>query len=218
MYIPKLYQVTDEAVITRFIQQNSFAALVSCDQQIPVATHLPLELVQNTSGEKFLHGHMARANRHWQTFNSESEVLAIFSGSHTYVSARWYNQVNVPTWNYMVVHVYGQPRLVTDHNELYAMLKQLVNRYEANAVTDKPYKLETLPQDYVEKEMRGIVGFQIKINRIEAKFKLSQNRQQQDYDHVIAELQKSEDGNALAVAQAMAENRSSLYLENVKLA
>jgi len=211
MYIPKLYQVTDEAVISKFIQQNSFATLVSCDQQTPVATHLPLEFVQTAKGDKFLHGHMARANKHWQIFNSANDVLAIFSGSHTYVSARWYNHVNVPTWNYMVVHVYGKPRLVTDHDELYAMLKQLVDRYETNAVTDKPYKLETLPPDYVEKEMRGIVGFEIKINRLEAKFKLSQNRQQQDYDNVIAALQKSDDGNALAVAQKMAESRASLY-------
>jgi transcriptional regulator len=213
MYIPKLYQVTDEAAIKQFIQQNSFATIISCDQQTPVATHLPLELVQNANGEKFLNGHMARANKHWQTFNSANDALAIFSGPHAYVSARWYNHVNVPTWNYMVVHVYGKPRLVTDHDELYAMLKQLVDRYEANAVADKPYKLETLPPDYVEKEMRGIVGFQIKINRIEAKFKLSQNRQQQDYDSVIAELQKSDDGNALAVAQVMAENRVALYGE-----
>lgn len=211
MYIPKLYQVTDEAVISKFIQQNSFATLVSCDQQMPVATHLPLEFVQSANGEKFLHGHMSRANKHWHTFNSENDVLAIFSGPHTYVSARWYQQVNVPTWNYMVVHAYGKPRLITDHDELYAMLKQLVDRYEAHAVTDKPYKLETLPPDYVEREMRGIVGFEIKINRLEAKFKLSQNRQQQDYDNVIVELQKSDDGNALAAAQVMAENRIALY-------
>ena len=213
MYLPKLYQVTDEAVISKFIQQNSFATLVSCGQQAPVATHLPLELVQNASGEKFLNGHMARANKQWRTFENENDVLAIFSGPHAYVSARWYDHVNVPTWNYMVAHVYGKPRLVTDHDEFYAMLKELVDRYEAHTVTDKPYKLETLPQDYVKKEMRAIVGFQIKINRLEAKFKLSQNRQQPDYDNVIAELQKSDDGNALAVAQAMIENRFSLYGE-----
>jgi transcriptional regulator len=211
MYLPKLYQVTDEAVISKFIQQNSFATLISCDQQTPIATHLPLELVHNVSGEKFLYGHMARQNKHWQSFNSANDVLAIFSGPHAYVSARWYNQINVPTWNYMVAHVYGKPRLVTDHGELYDMLKQLVDRYEAHVVTGKPYKLETLPQEYVEKEMRGIVGFQIKINRIEAKFKLSQNRQQPDYDNVIAELQKSSDGNTLAIAHAMAQNRDSLY-------
>jgi len=211
MYLPKLYRETDEAKINQFIRQNSFAALISCDQQLPIATHLPLELVEGENGERYLHGHMARANKHWQTFNSANEVLAIFSGPHAYVSARWYNQVNVPTWNYMVAHVYGKPRLVTEHDELYAMLKQLVDRYEASAVTDKPYKLETLPQDYVEKEMRGIVGFEIKINRIEAKFKLSQNRRQPDYDNVIAELRKSEDGDAQKIAEAMTQNRFSLY-------
>ncbi len=211
MYLPKLYQVTDEAVISEFIQQHSFATLVSCDQQTPVATHLPLEFVQNANGEKFLNGHMARANKQWRTFENANDVLAIFSGPHAYVSARWYNQVNVPTWNYMVVHVYGKPRLVSDHDELYAMLKQLVDKYETNTVADKPYKLETLPPEYVKKEMRGIVGFEIKIERFEAKFKLSQNRQQQDYDNVIAALQKSADRNALAVAQAMTENRISLH-------
>ncbi|MCG3119235.1 MAG: Protease synthase and sporulation protein PAI 2 [bacterium] len=211
MYLPKLYQVTDEAVIDKFIQQNSFATLVSCDRQTPVATHLPLELAQDASGAKFLHGHLARANKQWQTFDFDTEVLAIFSGPHTYVSARWYNHVNVPTWNYMVVHAYGRPRLVTDHDELYAMLKQLVDRYEAHAVTEKPYRLDTLPPDYIEKEMRGIVGFEIKVNRLEAKFKLSQNRHQQDYDHVIAELQKSGDSNARAVAGAMAEHRDSVF-------
>jgi transcriptional regulator len=111
----------------------------------------------------------------------------------------------------MVAHVYGKPRLVTDHDELYAMLKQLVDKYEAGAVTENPYKLENLPKDFVEKEMKGIVGFQIKINRVEAKFKLSQNRRQPDYDNVIAELQKGGEANANAIAEAMAQNRNSLY-------
>lgn len=210
MYVPKLYEVTDDAVITQFIEQHSFATLISCNQHSPVATHLPLEFAQNANGDKFLHGHLARANKQWQSFNSESEVLVIFSGPHAYVSARWYNHVNVPTWNYMVVHVYGKPRLVTDQDELHAMLKQLVDKYEANAITDKPYQLETLPPEYVAKEMRGIVGVEITIKRIEAKFKLSQNRRQPDYDNVIAELQKIGDNNALAISQAMIDNRPAI--------
>lgn len=211
MYIPKYYRVTEEVMINQFIRQNSFATLVSCDQQLPVATHLPLELVQNESGEKFLNGHVARANKQWRTFETNDEVLAIFAGPHTYVSARWYDHVNVPTWNYMVAHVYGKPRLVTDRDELYAMLKQLVDRYEAGAVTENAYKLENLSKDFVEKEMKGVVGFQIKINRVEAKFKLSQNRRQPDYDNVIAELQKSDDADAQEVAKAMSQNRFVLY-------
>ncbi len=213
MYIPKYYHITDEVTINQFIRQNSFATLVSCDQQLPVATHLPLELLEDENGNRFLNGHVARANKQWRTFESNNEVLAIFAGPHTYVSARWYDHLNVPTWNYIVAHVYGKPRLVTDRDEMYAMLKQLVDKYEAEAVTDNPYKLENLPKDFVEKEMKGIVGFQIKINRIEAKFKLSQNRRQPDYDNVIAELQKSGEANANAIAEAMAQNRKSLYSE-----
>jgi transcriptional regulator len=211
MYLPKYYRETDNAKIAQFIRQNSFATLVSCDQQLPVATHLPLELFEGEHGERYLNGHLARANKQWRTFASGDEVLAIFAGPHTYVSARWYNHVNVPTWNYMVVHAYGKPRLVTDHDELYAMLKQMVDKYEAGAMTAQPYKLESLPPDFVEKEMRGIVGFQIKINRLEAKFKLSQNRQQPDYDNVIVELKKNADNSAQEIAQAMTANRGSLY-------
>jgi transcriptional regulator len=210
MYLPKLYREIDDAKINQFIKQNSFATLVSCEGQLPIATHLPLELVQNENGEKFLNGHVARANKQWRTFEMNDEVLAIFSGPHAYVSARWYNHVNVPTWNYMVAHVYGKPRLVHDHDELYAMLKQLVDKYETAAVTEKPYKLENLPKDFVEKEMKGIVGFQIKISRVEAKFKLSQNRRQPDYDNVIAELQKIGEVGAKDIAEAMSQNRFSL--------
>lgn len=213
MYIPKYYRVTDEETINQFIRQNSFATLVSCNQQLPVATHLPLELVEDENGNRFLNGHVARANKQWRTFETNDEVLAIFAGPHAYVSARWYDHVNVPTWNYMVAHVYGKPRLVTDREEMYAMLKQLVDKYEAGAVAENPYKLENLPKDFVEKEMKGIVGFQIKINRIEAKFKLSQNRRQPDYDNVIAELRQSDDANAREIAQTMDENRVTLYAQ-----
>lgn len=213
MYLPKYYRETDGAKIAQFIRQNSLATLVSCDRQLPVATHLPLELVEGEHGERFLNGHFARANEQWRTFETGIEVLAIFAGPDAYVSARWYNHVNVPTWNYMVVHAYGKPRLVTDHDELYAMLKSMVDNYEANAVTAQPYKLENLPPDFVEKEMRGIVGFQIKINRLDAKFKLSQNRRQPDYDNVIAELQRSADRSSREIAQAMLANRRALFGE-----
>jgi transcriptional regulator len=172
-----------------------------------------LELVEGEHGERFLNGHFARANEQWRTFETGNEVLAIFAGPDTYVSARWYNHVNVPTWNYMVVHAYGKPRLVTNHDELYAMLKTMVDNYEANAVTAQPYKLENLPPDFVEKEMRGIVGFQIKISRLDAKFKLGQNRRQLDYDNVIAELQRSADRNSREIAQAMLANRRALFGE-----
>ena len=93
----------------------------------------------------------------------------------------WYNHVNVPTWNYQSVHVYGKPRIITEYDEAYDVLKRLVNRYE----TGSHYNMETLPQDFVEKEIKGIVAFQIEVTRVEANYKLSQNRKDEDHANII---------------------------------
>lgn len=212
MYIPQRFLETDQEKIEQFIQQNSFAALISHDGTDLIATHLPLEF-ERENDTAYLRGHLARANRQWRTFNSTQNVLAIFNGPHAYVSARWYNHLNVPTWNYIAVHMYGKPRLITEHDELYAMLKRLVDKYEATAPLETRYRMENLPPDYVIKEMRGIVGIEIKIERIEAKAKLSQNRNEQDFDNVIAELEKSPDENARSLAAEMRDKRRMLFGE-----
>lgn len=162
MYTPKYYRVTDAETIADFLHQHSFAVLVSSDNGLPLATHLPLEFVREANGEQFLYGHVARANPQWRTFQPSQTVLAIFSGAHAYVSARWYNHVNVPTWNYMAAHVYGRPQIIDDPEELCAILKRLVDRYEATANPQNPYRMESLPQEFLAQEMKGLVGFQIK--------------------------------------------------------
>lgn len=215
MYIPKYYRVPDPKIIADFLRQNNFATLVSCENGLPVATHLPLEFVQAENGEQFLHGHVARANAQWRNFNSNESVLAIFSGAHSYVSARWYNHLNVPTWNYMAVHVYGKPRIIEDFEELYAMLKRLVDKHEAAANPQNPYTMEGVPEEFLRKEMKGLVGFEVKIERTEAKFKLSQNRNAEDFANVIAELRKSQSANAQEVAQAMARIQPLLFAEKI---
>jgi transcriptional regulator len=171
MYIPKYYRITDSKIIADFLQHNNFAALVSCENSVPVATHLPLEFVRAENGEQFLYGHVARANSQWRGFHSSETVLAIFSGAHAYVSARWYDHLNVPTWNYMIVHVYGKPRVIEDFDELYAMLKRLVDKHEAATNPQNPYTMEGLPDEFLKNEMKGLVGFQVKVEKIEAKFK-----------------------------------------------
>ena len=210
MYIPKLYRELDQEAIEYFIRANDFATFISFDGERPIATHLLLEL-QGEGDTLFLNGHMARANKQWKTFNPDQEVLAIFSGPHTYISPRWYNHVNVPTWNYLMIHVYGKPRLITEHDELYALLKRLVDKYEADSGTIPAYRVETLPEDFVEREIKAIAGFQIEVTRIEASFKLSQNRDEQDYDNIISELDERPDDGALGVAQAMQQKRSKLF-------
>lgn len=211
MYIPKYNRVAEEGVIADFIQRNSFGILISCDEGIPFATHLPLEYVERENGEKFLYGHVARANKHWRLLESAAEVLAIFSGPHTYISAKWYDHVNVPTWNYMTAHVYGKARIIADEEEVYALLKRLVDKNEAAAHPIAPYTVEALSPDYLQKEMKGLVGFEIKIGRIEAKFKLSQNRDEENFRNVITKLRASGEANARQVAEEMARIQHELF-------
>ena len=202
MYISKLYREEDRARIIEFLKQNEFATLVTYDGEKPTASHLLMEVVDE--GEKlFVNGHMSKANPLWKTFERNPEVLIIFQGPHTYISPTWYNHINVPTWNYQAVHVYGSPRIVTDHDEAYAILSKLIVRYEHVA----SYRMETLPQDFVEKEMHGIIAFQITVTRIEANYKLSQNRDDEDYHNIIDQLNQREDEMSHEVAKAMKAKR-----------
>jgi len=204
MYIPKLYREEDRAKILEFIRKNDFAVLVTYDGEKPVASHLLMEVVED--GEKiFVNGHMSKANSHWKTFEKDPEVLVIFHGTHTYISPTWYNHVNVPTWNYQSIHVYGKPHIITEHDETYSLLKRLVDRYETNG----HYKMETLPQDFVEKEIKGIVAFQVEVTRIEANYKLSQNRKDEDHANIITQLEERTDDLSHVVAEAMRQQRPS---------
>ena len=145
---------------------------------------------------------MARANKLWRAFDSVKEVLLIFGGPNTYISATWYNHLNVPTWNYIAVHLYGAPRIIDGGQELQDILSRLVKRYE----TKTDYSLESIPQDFVEKTMRGAVGFQVRVTRVEANFKLSQNRDDEDHATIIRQLEARGDEQSVAIANEMRKN------------
>jgi transcriptional regulator len=202
MHIIKYFREENRDKIIEYIRQNDFATLVANDGKKLVASHLLMEIVDE--GEHLrINGHMSRANPLWKLFEKNPEVLVIFQGPHTYVSPTWYNHVNVPTWNYQSVHVYGKPSMVTDKTETYGILKRLTDRYE----TSTSYKLETLPQDFVEKEMRGVVAFQIEVTQIEANYKLSQNRDDESYRSIVDHLEQRVDDYSHEIAQAMKQNR-----------
>jgi transcriptional regulator len=201
MYIPKLYREEDKEKILEFLRANNFPALITYDGEKPIATHLPVEVVEGEEGALTILGHMSRANPQWKSFG-EQEVLLIFQGAHTYISPRWYDHVNVPTWNYMMVHVYGKVRLV-EGGELYSLLSKLVKKHEA----ETSYRLEGLPQDFVQKEMNGVVGFAVDVTRIDAGYKLSQNRNDADHENIIRELEGRGDEQSAGVAKAMREKR-----------
>jgi transcriptional regulator len=206
MYIHKLNREENREKILEFLRQNGFATLVALDGERPVASHLLMEIVED--GENlFVNGHMSKANSLWKILEKNAEVLVIFQGPHTYISPTWYNHVNVPTWNYQSVHIYGKPRVITEHREVYGLLKRLIERHEGNS----HYRLETLPQDFVEKEMRGIVAFQIQVTRIDANYKLSQNRDDENYRRIMSHLEGRTDEASHEIAEAMRKNRPSLY-------
>ena len=201
MYIPKLYREEDREEILAFLKQNNFPALVSFDGEKPVATHAPVEVVEDESGQLTFYGHISRANTQWKTFG-EQEILLIFQGAHTYISPRWYNHVNVPTWNYMIVHVYGKVRGV-EGDQLYQLLSRLVQNHEVST----GYRLEGLPQDFVNKEIKAVYGFAVDAKRVEASYKLSQNRNNEDHENIVRELGKRGDEYSQKIAKSMHEKR-----------
>ena len=182
MYVPKLFNVTDLDEIHAFIEANSFATLVTTEKGRPIATHLPLE-IKKQGEDYYLTGHLAYGNRQWRTF--ETEVLAIFQGPDAYISSSWYEQEEVPTWNYQAVHVYGQATII-EKKELIEDLTLMLKKYEENR--EHPVLWETLPSELLEKELKGIVGFKIKVNEIQAAYKLSQNRNEKDFRNIIEQL------------------------------
>jgi transcriptional regulator len=203
MYIPKLYREDDREKILEFLRQNNFPALVTYDGGKPIATHLPVEVIEGEDGALTILGHMSRANPQWKSFG-EGEVLLIFQGAHAYISPRWYNHVNVPTWNYMMVHLYGKVRLVKG-DELYSLLSRLVKKHEEQS----SYRLENLPAEFVQKEMNGVVGLAVDVTRIEAGYKLSQNRSDEDHANIIRELEKRGDDDSEGIAKFMRESKST---------
>ncbi len=185
------------------MQEYSFAALVTQQDGVPVATHLPFLLDMERGQYGTLMAHMARANPQWRTFNSGQEALVIFQGPHAYISPSWYEvELSVPTWNYAAVHAYGVPRIIDDKATLYDLLKALIERHEAQF--EKPWDFQ-LPEDYLQKMMQGTVGFEIEITRLEGKFKMSQNRSASEQQRVIAALRESQDVSNVQVAELMSE-------------
>lgn len=202
MYIPELYKNENQEDIQNFIHQNGFGILVNQTDGKLWATHIPL-LLEEKEGKQILVGHVSKENPQAQSFKTNDDVLAIFTGPHTYISSSWYDHENVPTWNYLAVHVYGKVKLHSLEESIEA-LKKLVNKYEAKS--EKPVRIEDLSKKTML-EARGIVSFEIEITAIEAKKKLSQNRDDKNYKTIISKLENSNDNQAIAVAEEMKKNR-----------
>ncbi|KGO90255.1 FMN-binding negative transcriptional regulator [Flavobacterium suncheonense] len=206
MYIPELYKNENPEDIKNFLRNSSFGILVNQTEGKLWGTHIPLELETNLQGKEVLFGHLSKENPQGNSFENNKEVLAIFSGPHTYISSSWYDHENVPTWNYLAVHVYGKVRIIEGEEMLFAM-KKLVDKYEA--ASKNPVRLENLSAGTM-KQINGIVAFEIEITEIQAVKKLSQNRDDKNHNAIISELESQNDNNAKAIAAAMKTERKGL--------
>ncbi|PWK87666.1 FMN-binding negative transcriptional regulator [Fulvimonas soli] len=204
MYVPRSFEETRAEALHGLIRAYPFATVVARSAAGLDANHLPLELVDGS-----LHGHVARGNELARL--DGAEVLAIFRGAQGYVSPNWYPSKHetgheVPTWNYAVAHVHGHLKVVEDAAWLRALLDRLTGRHEASE--PQPWRVDDAPADHVEKLLRAIVGIEIAVERIEGKFKLSQNHPERNRLGVIAGLRRRGGDGDAALAGWMAERET----------
>ena len=205
MYMPRHYQETRSEALHGLIDAYPFATVVTHADGELTANHLPFERV----GE-VLHGHVARGNE--MAALDGAPVLVIFRGPHGYVSPNWYPTKHetgreVPTWNYAVVHVHGRLKVIEDATWLRALLERLTDRHEASEPA--PWHVSDAPEDHIEKSLRAIVGIEIAIERIEGKFKLSQNHPERNHLGVIAGLRRRDGDGDAELADWMATQETS---------
>ena len=201
MYIPEHFRVRDHADTIAFMRANPFVILVSDDDNGPFASHVPV-VIRETGEQLVIRGHFAKANPHWRYLEKQPQCLTIFHGPHSYVSASNYtSRENVPTWNYGAVHVYGTARLYSSPEALQGVLHELIATFEAAYAQ----QWDSLDQAYRDRMLNHIVGFEIIATRIEAKFKLSQNRTIDEQANVIVSLGGAEDTTVSDVAKMMRE-------------
>ena len=189
---------------------NPFAILVSSTSDGPLATHLPVA-IQETAERVLIRGHVAKANPHWRDLEAQPLCLTIFHGPHAYVSpANYATRENVPTWNYGAVHAYGNARVFSAPEELLGVLHELMNMFEPAYAS----QWSQLSESYRNRMLSHIVGFEIAVTKIEAKFKLSQNRTKEEQSNVIASLAMSADTVTSGVARLMREQGSGTNNES----
>jgi transcriptional regulator len=198
MYIPKNNIQTDKKEIIDFIKRFSFGTIITSKNNLPIATHLPF-LISENAGEIILISHFAKANEQWKDIE-ESNILVIFSEPHAYISPKNYDkELNVPTWNYISVQVYGKGKIIKEFKKVNQILESTIENYEIE------YKQQwnKLPQDFKTKMANGIVAFEISVTEIQAKEKLSQNKTENERKNIINSLSKSKDSNVKVIAEYM---------------
>ena len=207
MYMPQHFAETRLAEIHRIVRDNPLGALVTFSAKGLDANHVPFELDAERGESGTLRAHVARANPLLTELSDGAEVMVIFRGAQGYISPNWYpskheTHRHVPTWNYEVVHAHGRLRIVDDEKFLRGLVGRLTRRNEATEPV--PWKMGDAPRDYMDQMVKAVVGIEVELIRLEAKRKLSQNRDQRDFDGALGVLRDR--GNEV-LSQAMANTK-----------
>lgn len=198
MYIPKTNLTIDKTEIVAFMKQFSFATIITAKDSFPIVTHLPF-LVTTKDDNIILTSHFAKANEHWQYVENKN-VLVIFSEPHAYISTKNYDkELNVPTWNYISIHAYGQGKLIIETEKTFEVLEKTIDNYE----TSYRKQWDNFPEDYKLKMSKGIVAFEIIVTDLQGKKKLSQNRTDTEKKKIIQTLSESKYTNEQLIAEYM---------------
>ncbi len=198
MYDLPYYKEKNEHVIKEFIDKHPFAFLAGCDpENKPIATQVPV-FIEEHEGKKILRGHIMRNTDHHKAFLHNENVLVVFTGNHTYVSATWYSNPHIPsTWNYMSVHAKGIIKFLDDAS-LESVLRKTTLHFE-NYNPHSTTVFDNLPSEHVQKLMKAIVAFEVEIKEMDNVFKLSQDRDQQSFQNIKEKLnEQGEDGRTIA--------------------
>jgi transcriptional regulator len=199
MYIPKIFEEKDNSRVYNFIREFSFGTIISSGSARPMATHTPL-ILQLRDEKPILIGHISIANEHKNLLVNGAEVLCIFQGPHAYISPRWYTEMNVPTWNYRSVHVYGTVSVI-EGTAVREVMSSMMSRYEMGM--EQPVKMEEIPAHTLEQNLGGIHVFEIAVTDIQAAEKLSQNKDEASQKNVIHHLKQDGDYKAMLLAFEM---------------
>jgi len=207
MYVPPAFREDDLAAIYATIDEARLSHLVTATEQGLIATPLPLFLVRDEGPHGTLYGHVARANPQWK-LTPAGEAMALFLGPHAYITPNWYATKQethrvVPTWNYVAVHAYGRLEFFDDPVRLRSLVGRLTERHESRRPA--PWSVEDAPKDFIDGQLKAIVGFEMAIQRLEGKWKLGQNRSVEDRAGAIAGLKEEGGPGEQAVAALMSD-------------
>src|SRR5215213_2286655 len=209
MYNLPYFKEKDQQVVMDFIHQHPFAFIAGCTGDgHPVATQIPV-FIEERAGTLYMTGHMMRQTDHHRAFEKNPDVLCVFTGNHTYVSASWYsNPHQASTWNYMSVHVKGRLRFL-DEAGLADVLKKTSLHFEDNN-TASPTAFDNLSKEYTSHLMKAIIAFEVEVESIEHVFKLSQDRDKESYHHIIEKLE-TQDADGEVIAAEMKKRTEQVF-------